>query len=152
MYKSNMHETMTKKEWLKMYELVNAAQEVYNTLGRGMQEPIYQEAMAIELSQRGIPFEREVELCTWYKGVKLNKKYVADFMSEDVIIEFKSVTEITSDHRAQLFNYMRITDIKKGILVNYGENSFHSERYVYDPTDDRYQLITKTNLHLYVED
>ena len=73
MYKSNMHETMTKKEWLKMYELVNAAQEVYNTLGRGMQEPIYQEAMAIELSQRGIPFEREVELCTWYKGVKLNK-------------------------------------------------------------------------------
>ncbi len=143
---------MTKGEWMKMYEIVNAAQEVYNVLGRGMQEPIYQEAMAEELTIRGIPYSREVELCTWYKGKKLNKKYIADFMSEDIIIEFKSVTEISSDHRAQLFNYMRITDIKKGILVNYGERKFHSKRYIYDSSTDKYELITKKNLTQYVKD
>jgi len=142
---------MTKEEWLKMYELVNAAQEVYNELGRGMQEPIYQEAMAAELTMRGIPFAREVELSTWYKGMKLHKVYIADFMSEDVLVEFKSVSEVTRDHRAQLFNYMRITNITKGILVNYGEKSFHSERYVYDSNSDGFRLITKNNLHEYVQ-
>lgn len=143
---------MKKEEWMRMYELVIAAQEVYNKLGRGMQEPIYQEAMAVELNMRGIPFKREVELSTWYKGVKLHKVYIADFMSDDIIVEFKSVSEITSDHRAQLFNYMRITNIKKGIIANYGEKHFHSERYVYDPSTDNYQLITKNNLHNYVDE
>ena len=141
---------MTREEWMQMYELVGAAQEVYNELGRGMEEPIYQEAMEEELRLRNIPFEREVVLHTWYKGKQLKKTYIADFMSHDIIIEFKSVNVVLSEHRAQLFNYMRITKLKRGILVNYGEDHFHSERYVYDASKDRYELITKRNLLYYV--
>ena len=141
---------MTKTEWMQMYELVGAAQEVYNQLGRGMAEPIYQSAMEEELKIRSIDFKREVPLKLWYKGVLLKKIYIADFVSNDIIIEFKSVDKICSEHRAQLFNYLRITKQKYGLLVNYGEDHFHSERYVYDEHTDRFELITKDNLSKYV--
>ena len=70
---------MTKEEYLKMYELVGAAMEVYNELGFGMEEPIYQEAMTMELDTRGIPYVREKVLNTYYKGVQMKKTYVADY-------------------------------------------------------------------------
>ncbi|MDE7117141.1 MAG: GxxExxY protein, partial [Bacteroidaceae bacterium] len=128
------------------------AMEVYNELGRGMEEPIYQEAMALELDERGIPYEREKILHTHYKGQCLKKTYVADFYSQGIIVEFKSVTQITQDHRAQLFNYLRITKLQTGIIINYGEDHFHAERYIYDADTDRYELLTQRNLHKYIED
>ena len=143
---------MTKEQWMHMYQIVGAAQEVYNVLGRGMEEPIYQEAMEKDLDIRGLKYQREVVLHTWYKGIQLKKVYQADFVCEDVVVEFKSVNKITPDHRAQLFNYLRITKQDRGILVNYGESNFHSERYVYDKQSDRYELITKDNLHKYVKE
>ena len=142
---------MTKEQWMHMYQIVGAAQEVYNVLGRGMEEPIYQEAMEKELDIRGLKYQWEVVLHTWYKGIQLNKVYQADFVCEDVVVEFKSVNRITADHRAQLFNYLRITKQDRGILVNYGEANFHSERYAYDEQTDRYELITKDNLHKFVK-
>ena len=141
---------MTKTEWMQMYDLTGAAMEVYNELGRGMEEAIYQEAMQRELNLRGIDFEREKVLHTYYKGVQMNKVYQADFVSNGIIIEFKSATMLTSDHRAQLFNYLRITRLKRGILVNFGENHFHAERYVYDEESDNFRLITRENLHHYI--
>jgi len=143
---------MTKEEYMKMYNLVGAAMEVYNVLGRGMEEPIYQEAMEKELEMRGIPFEREKILRTYYKNILLDKIYEADFVSDNIIIEFKSVNKITQDHRAQLFNYLRITKINYGILVNYGEDHFHCERYVFDSTTNRYELLTKDTLSLFVKE
>lgn len=142
---------MTKEQWMHMYEIVGAAQEVYNVLGRGMEEAIYQEAMEKELDIRGLKYQREVVLHTWYKGIQLNKIYQADFVCEDVVVEFKSVSRLTSDHRAQLFNYLRITKQDRGVLVNFGESNFHSERYAFDKALDRYELITKDNLHKYVK-
>ncbi|MBQ0022283.1 MAG: GxxExxY protein [Prevotellaceae bacterium] len=136
---------------MEIYELVGAAMEVYNELGRGMEEPIYQEAMARELSLRGVEFEREKLLRTYYKGQLMDKVYQADFISNNIIVEFKSVSTIIADHRAQLFNYMRITKLRRGILVNFGEDHFHAERYIYDETTDSFKLITKENLHLYVK-
>ena len=79
---------MTKEQWMHMYQIVGAAQEVYNVLGRGMEEPIYQEAMEKELDIRGLKYQREVVLHTWYKGIQLNKVYQADFVCEDVVVEF----------------------------------------------------------------
>ena len=143
---------MTKEEYMTMDELVGAAMEVYNELGFGMEEPIYQEAMAMELDERGIPYIREKILNTYYKGKQMKKTYVADFFSQDVIIEFKSVSQIIPEHRSQLFNYLRITKLKYGIIVNYGEDHFHAERYVYDEETKRYVLLTKENLHYYVQD
>ena len=141
---------MTKEEYLKMYELVGAAMEVYNELGFGMEEPIYQEAMAMELDERGIPYIREKALNIFYKGKQMKKTYVADFFSQGMIIEFKSVSQIIPEHRSQLFNYLRITNLKYGIIVNYGEDHFHAERYVSDEETKHYELLTKNNLHHYV--
>ncbi len=142
---------MIKEEYMRMFELVGAAMEVYNELGFGMEEPLYQEAMAMELEERGIPYYREKVLYTYYKGKKMQKTYVVDFYSQEMIVEFKSVSKLTSEHRAQLFNYLRITKLKYGVLVNYGEDHSHAERYVYDEEENRYVLLSKENLHHYVQ-
>ena len=106
--------------------------EVFNTLGHGMEEPIYQEALSIELTLRNIPFEREKLLHTYYKGQQMQKIYQADFYSNGIMIELKSANKLISEHRAQLFNYMRITKTTQGLLINFGESSLRTERYIYD--------------------
>ncbi|MCF0208125.1 MAG: GxxExxY protein [Bacteroidaceae bacterium] len=142
---------MTKKEWLHIYEIVGAAMEVYNELGWGMAEPIYQSALKEELELRGIPYKKEEPLKTYYKGKVLDKVYIADFLSEDVVIELKSVDELNSSHRAQLFNYLRITHTVKGLLINFGEPSLHCERYIYIEDEDRFELLTQQNFTEFIE-
>ena len=143
---------MTKQEYKEIYDVVGAAMEVYNTLGRGMAEPIYQEALAVEMKKRGMIAEREKELRLRYKDVVLEKKYYADFYYNGIIIELKSVEEICSDHRAQLFNYMRITGRDRGILLNYGEKFLRAERYLYLPEDDDFVLLMQENYKDYITD
>ena len=143
---------MTKQEYKYIYDVVGAAMEVYNTLGRGMAEPIYQEALAVEMKKRGMIAEREKELRLRYKDVVLEKKYYADFYYNGIIIELKSVEEICSDHRAQLFNYMRITGRDRGILLNYGEKFLRAERYLYLPEDDDFVLLMQENYKDYITD
>ena len=144
---------MTSQEYKDIYDVVGAAMEVHKTLGRGMAEPIYQEALALEMTKRNMEAEREKPLRLHYKGILLDKTYYADFFYKGIIIELKSVEEICSDHRAQLFNYMRITGMHRGILFNYGEKSLRSERYLYVPEDDDFILLTQDNYkhHIYDE-
>ena len=142
---------MTKQEYLDMYDVVGAAMEVYNTLGRGMAEAIYQEALAVEMKKRSMNFEREKELRLHYKDVLLDKTYFADFYYKDIIIELKSVDEIISDHRAQLFNYMRITKQCRGILFNFGEIGLYTERYLYLPDSDDFVLLNQDNYRDYID-
>ena len=141
---------MTRQEYQDIYDVVGAAMEVYNTLGRGLSEPIYQEALAVEMRKRGMKFEREKQLILYYKDVLLEKKYSADFYYQGIIVELKSVDEICSEHRAQLFNYMRITKKDRGILLNYGEKGLHTERYLYLPEDDDFVLLTHENYKFYI--
>lgn len=141
---------MTKQEYKDIYNVVGAAMEVHSTLGRGMAEPIYQEALAIEMKKRGMIAEREKELRLHYKDVLMEKKYYADFYYEGLIIELKSVEEICSDHRAQLFNYMRITGCRRGLLLNFGEKFLRSERYLYIPEDDDFVLLMQDNYMEYI--
>lgn len=95
--------------------------EVYYSMGIGFLEPVYQEALGVELSRRGIPFENEKELDLYYKGTKLSKKYVADFVCFDqIIVELKVVPCLTNIEVAQLLNYLKITKMRVGILANYG--------------------------------
>lgn len=143
---------MTQKEYKEIYDVVRAAMEVYNTLGCGLAEPIYQEALAIEMTKRGMTYEREKELKLYYKGTILNKTYFADFYYNGIIIELKSVFELISEHRAQLFNYMRITKSNRGILFNYGEKGLHTERYLYIPETDDFELINHINYNQYIND
>jgi len=141
---------MTRQEYQDIYDVVGAAMEVYNTLGRGMAEPIYQEALAVEMKKREMDYEREKMLRLFYKDVLLEKTYYADFYYHGVIIELKSVDEICSDHRAQLFNYMRVTKKNRGILLNFGEKGLHTERYLYLPEDDDFVLLTHENYQFYI--
>ena len=143
---------MTKQEYKDIYDVVGTAMEVYNTLGRGMSELIYQEALAMEMNERGMIFEREKQLKLYYKGALMEKTFYADFMYKDIIIELKSADSICSDHRAQLFNYMRITKKYRGLLLNFGEKKLRAERYLYLPEDDNFILLTQENYMHYITD
>lgn len=142
---------MTKQDYIDMYNVVGAAMEVHSILGRGMAEPIYQEALAIEMKKRGMEAEREKELRLHYKDVLLDKTYFADFYYKGIIIELKSVEEISPSHRAQLFNYMRITGLHRGILFNFGEESLYTERYLYLPQYDDFVMFNHDNYKDYIE-
>ncbi len=117
-----------------------------------MHERIYQEALAVEMKQRGLDFEREKHLHLTYKGVDLDMTYIADFYYKRIIIELKSLETVTGENRAQLFNYMRITDHDRGILLNFGEKRLRAERYLYDDADDNFILLTQENYKLYIDD
>lgn len=136
---------ITKEEYLDIYNVVGAAMEVYNTLGYGMAEPIYQEALAKEMVLQGMDAEREKQLRLYYKDMLLEKTYYADFYYKGIVIELKAVEKVISDHRAQLFNYMRITRQQKGVLLNFGEKSLRAERYIFDEDVDRFILLTQEN-------
>lgn len=103
------------------YKLMGAAFEVYNQLGYGMAEEVYQQSLEIELGLRDIPFRSKHELVMFYKGKQLEKRYLPDlFVFGGIVAELKAVSELTSDHEAQLFNYMRIARISVGYLINFG--------------------------------
>jgi len=103
------------------YQVMGAAFEVYNQLGYGMAEEIYQQSLEIEFAMRSIPFQSKRELDVFYKDRQLNTHYVPDlFAFNAVVIELKAVAELISDHEAQLFNYMRIARQPVGYLINFG--------------------------------
>ena len=141
---------MTKQEYLDIYDVVGAAMEVHKNLGRGLFEPVYQEALAMEMDSRGLTAEREKQLHLYYKGVQMEKTYYADFYYRGIIVELKSTDSICSDHRAQLFNYMRITKSFRGILINFGEKSLRAERYLYLPDEDNFILLSQENYKNYI--
>jgi GxxExxY protein len=104
------------------YAVRGAAMRVYNVLGSGFLEAVYQEALEIELEKRHIPYEKEKELEIYYDDIKLGKKYVADFVCYDkIILELKAVKELDDSHRSQLYNYLKATGFKLGFLINFGK-------------------------------
>ena len=105
------------------YKIVGAAMEVYNQLGHGFLEAVYQEALEREFKSRGIPYESEKELIIFYKGEPLEQTYKADFICyEDIIVELKAVTILQDSHRSQVYNYLRATKNKLGLLINFGNS------------------------------
>lgn len=103
------------------YNLVGAAFEVYNVLGYGMAEEIYQQSLEIELSLREIPFVSKAELQVSYKDRSLTAVYRPDLLVyKDVVVELKATKLLLVEHEAQLFNYMRIAKKRVGYLLNYG--------------------------------
>lgn len=143
---------MTREQYLEMYKIVGCAMEVYNALGRGLAEQIYQCALESELVEQCVSFQREKLLPTYYKGKPLSAFYKVDFYCYDgIMVELKSVSALNEEHRAQLFNYMRLTKIQRGLLINFGTKSLIAERYWYDTDEDDIKMLKKSNLNLYVE-
>jgi GxxExxY protein len=108
----------------EVYAIIGAAMEVYNQLGPGFLEAIYQEALEIELSDREIPYVTQPELIVHYKEHQLTKHYVADFLVFDkIIVEIKAQNQLTSHHESQILNQLKATDKQLGLLINFGSPS-----------------------------
>lgn len=114
------------------YKVVGAAFKVYNALGHGFLEAVYQEALEIELQRQGIPYEREKELKIQYDGVELKQTYKADFVCfGKIIVELKAVNALDDAHRSQVYNYLHATGYKLGLLLNFGNSDeLEKERIV----------------------
>ena len=116
-----------------MYPVIWAIYEVHKELGPGLNEYVYQEGLGMQLEEENIAFEREKEYTPIYHDRSMNAKYRLDFVCMDqIIVECKAVEQLTINHRAQLFNYMRLTKLPMGILVNFSQKSAVIERYFFD--------------------
>ena len=116
-----------------MYPVIGAIYEVHKELGPGLNEYVYQEGLGMQLEEENIAFEREKECTPIYHDRSMNAKYRLDFVCMDqIIVECKAVEQLTINHRAQLFNYMRLTKLPMGILVNFSQKSAVIERYFFD--------------------
>ena len=116
-----------------MYDVVGAIHDVHKELGAGLNEYCYQEGLQLQLEESGIPFQRELSFHPHYHGREMSAEYRVDFLCKDnIIVECKAVTELISNHRAQLFNYMRLLQFPCGILVNFAPQFATIERYFLD--------------------
>ncbi|MBL8814766.1 MAG: GxxExxY protein [Planctomyces sp.] len=103
------------------YPILGACFEVYKEKGCGFFEKVYHECLELEFELQGIPFFGEAQHRLFYKGRQLNQSYVADFICcGKVIVEVKALAQLSDDHRAQVHNYLKATDLRVGLLVNFG--------------------------------
>ncbi len=108
-----IHEELTR-------QIIAAAIEVHRNLGPGLLESAYEECLCHELGLRGLGFRRQVSLPVTYKGTKLDCGYRLDLLvEENVILELKSVEEVTALHKAQLLTYLRLGGMKVGFILNF---------------------------------
>lgn len=112
------------------YDVIGAMMEVHKVLGPGFLERVYQEALANELTRRGIPFEREVELGVIYKGDLLDATYRADFVCYgQVLVELKALDSLRAPEKAQALHYLKCAGLPIALLANFGEASLTWRRF-----------------------
>ena len=105
----------------EVYAIIGAAIEVHKTLGMGFLESVYQEALEIESASRKLPFVAQPRIELSYKGHRLQKEYIPDFIFYDqIVVEIKALRHLTSNEEAQILNYLKATKRKVGILINFG--------------------------------
>ncbi len=105
----------------EVYAIIGAAIEVHRELGSGFLEPVYQEALEIELASRQIPFESQKPLIIHYKGDRLQKEYIADVICfGQIIVELKPMERLTKKEESQILNYLNATSLHVGLLINFG--------------------------------
>jgi len=105
------------------FEIQGAIFEVYREMGSGFLEAVYQECLERELQRRGVPYESQKNLTLSYKGEPLIQSYKPDLVcSGKIIVELKAVKEIAPEHRAQVFNYLKASRLRLGLLVNFGHH------------------------------
>jgi GxxExxY protein len=101
-------------------DIINAFYHVYNTLGYGFLEKVYENALAKELAKRGHSVKQQVPIRVFYEGEAVSEYFADIFVDDKIILELKVAEEIAKAHEAQLVNYPKATDIQVGLLLNFG--------------------------------
>ena len=103
-------------------QVIGCALEVHCQLGPGLLESAYEAALAMELEQHGVPYQRQAQLQVQYKGVTLDCTYRLDLVvAGELLVELKSVDSIEGIHEAQLLTYLKLSGLKTGLLINFNE-------------------------------
>jgi GxxExxY protein len=114
-------------------KVIRAFFKVYNTLGYGFAEKVYENALTIELRKLGLKVEQQKSITVYYEG-SIVGEYVADVIATDVVmLELKAVRQLTDEHEAQLLNYLKATPAEAGLLLNFGPKAEY-KRKVFDNT------------------
>lgn len=114
------------------YKIIGKCIEVHNNLGAGFLEIVYKDALELEFRKAGIEYEREKKYEVNYKGVILPHKFYADFVVMDkIIIEVKAISGISDEFIAQAINYLKVSENKLALIVNFGELRLNYKRIVY---------------------
>ncbi len=125
-----------------VYPILGCCQEVHREMGPWLNEYMYQDALKIAFEDAGIPFQAEFRFFVNFHGRKIPHEHRLDFLVDNrVIIECKAFTEIGSEQRQQLWNYLRLTNYRIGILYNFAPVRDQCEKYYYDPDAKRISVF-----------
>jgi len=125
---ANEHE---RKHWDLCHQIVGVFYSVYNELGHGFLEAVYEEALAIGLIDAGLQITRQVATPIWFRGRAIGE-YKADLVvNSSVLLELKAARVLDPSHQAQILNYLRATDIEVGLSLNFGPKP-HFKRFVFE--------------------
>ncbi len=132
----------------EVFRIVGAAMEVLNTLGHGLHEKPYENALVVELSSAGISHQQQPRFPVTYKGVQVSE-YIPDLIAfERVIIDTKVIDGITDHERGQMMNYLRITGLSVGLILNFQRAKLEWERIVLSDHSRRFASIRGSSPHL----
>jgi len=115
----------------RTYAIIGAAIEVHRQLGCGYSEPVYQEALAVELAKRAIPFQPQQKFRIKYKECTLKTYYKPDFICfQSVIVELKALSHLGPIEESQILNYLKVTGYQTGLLLNFGSRTLEKRRFI----------------------
>ena len=101
------------------YEVIGAAMEVHRALGPGYLESVYEEALCVELRERGLSFERQLEIAIDYKGHAVGKGRLDLFVENKLVVELKTIERFAPIHKAQAISYLKATGLELALLINF---------------------------------
>lgn len=131
-----------------MFDVIGSIHEVHRELGPGLNEFCYQEALEMEFKERNIEYQRELSFHPLYHGKEMKAEYRIDFLcKKNIIVELKAIDKLSSDNKAQLFNYMRLQKAPCGIIVNFAPKFAEIERYFYDAESNEIVTTEGKPLH-----
>ena len=124
---TNEHKLLFKDE---VFQIVGCAMEVLNALGHGLLEKPYENALVVEFGLRGIPYKQQPRFDVVYKGVRVGD-YIPDLIVFDkIVVDAKTIDCITDAERGQILNYLKITQLKVGLILNFKKPKLEWERLV----------------------
>ena len=117
----------------EVHKIVGIAIRIHKELGHGFLESVYEEARVIESVKDRIPHETQVKIPIYYRGNKLKKEFIADYIGfSKIIVEIKCIPKLTNVEEAQIINYLKATKIKVGLLINFGSRGkLEWKRYIF---------------------